>query len=204
MNASRNSPTRIPGADQRAGVDVIMFPGPSPTTEMRSWAAVGRRYRGVAELTLLTLVAILTLAVVRLAAAPPAAEPTGAVPITAGLRTTPPVGAEPVTHPRMIAPETASAGEQIIVLVYAYPGRCGPTELKFDNEPVTHRLNRYLGSPHPDWIEMFMILDVPVGALRGRHEVQLYGPDTDPTSSHCGTKPDDRTLLATLAITLGP
>jgi len=116
----------------------------------------------------------------------------------------PPGSAVPVTHPRMIAPQTASPGEQITVLVYAYRGRCGPTELRLDNLPVKHRLNRYLGSPNPDWIEMFMILDVPTGAFPGRHEIQLYGPDTGQTGTRCGTNPTDRTLLATLAITLGP
>jgi hypothetical protein len=104
----------------------------------------------------------------------------------------------------MMAPETASAGEQIIVLGYAYRGRCGPTELRFDNTPVTHRLNRYLGSPHPDWIEMFMMLDVPAGAPRGRHEIQLYGPGAGRTGARCGANPTDPTLLATVTITLGP
>jgi hypothetical protein len=198
MNESRNNPTRISDTDQRP-VDVIVFPGPSSTTETRPWTAVRRRFRGLVELGLLTLVIILTLAVVRLASAPRAAESAGGVPIAAGSRTAPPIGAVPVTQPRMIAPETASAGEQIVVLVYAYRGRCGPTELRFDDMPVTHRLNRYLGSPHPDWIEMFMILDVPTNTSRGRHDIQLYGPGPG-----CYTNPTGRTLLATLTITLGP
>ena len=50
------------------------------------------------------------------------------------------------------------------MLAYAYRDQCGPTELRFDNTPVTHRLDRYIGSPHPDWIEMFMTLDVPAEA----------------------------------------
>jgi hypothetical protein len=203
MNESRNDPTLIVDTDQRP-VDVIVFPGRSSTTETRSWAAVHRRFRGLVELGLLTLVIILALAVVRLASASRPAEPTGGASITTGSRTVPPGSAVPVTHPRMIAPETASPGEQIIVLVYAYRGGCGPTELRFDDMPVIHRLNRYLGSPHADWIEMFMILDVPTGAFRGRHEIQLFGPGTGRTGSRCGVKPTDRTLLATLAITLGP
>jgi hypothetical protein len=203
MNGFRNSTTRISDTDQRP-VDVMMFPGPSPTKETRSRAVLRRRFRGLADLTLLTLVIILSMAVVRLAAAPRAAEPTGAASIAAGSRTTPPGSAVPVTHPRMIAPETVSPGEQIIVLAFAYRGRCGPTELRFDNTPVTHRLNRYLGSPHPDWIEMFMILDVPVEAPRGRHEIQLHGPDAGRTSARCGANPTDHTLLATVTITLGP
>jgi hypothetical protein len=203
MNESRNNPTRISDTDQRP-VDVIVFPGPSSTTETQRWAVVRRRFHGLLDLTLMTLVAILTLAVVRLASAPPAAETASGASIVAGSRTTPPGSAVPVTHPRMIAPETASPGEQIIVLIYAYRGRCGPTELRLDDMPVTHRLNRYLGSPHPDWIEIFMILDVPAGAFRGRHEIQLYGPGAGPASPRCGANPTDRALLATVAITLGP
>lgn len=204
MNESRNNTPRISDTDQRP-VDVIVFPGPpSSTTEPQPWTAVRRRFRSLVELTLLTLVIILTVAVVRLASAARPAEPTGGSLITTDPRTAPPGSAVPVTHPRMIAPQTASPGEQITVLVYAYRGRCGPTELRLDNLPVKHRLNRYLGSPNPDWIEMFMILDVPTGAFPGRHEIQLYGPDTGQTGTRCGTNPTDRTLLATLAITLGP
>ena len=203
MNESRNNTPRISDTDQRP-VDVIVFPGPPSTPEPRPWTAVRRRFRSLVELTLLTLVIILTVAVVRLASAARPAEPTGGSSITTDPRTAPPGSTVPVTHPRMIAPQTASPGEQITVLVYAYRGRCGPTELRLDNLPVKHRLNRYLGSPNPDRIEMFMILDVPTGAFPGRHEIQLYGPDTGQTGTRCGTNPTDRTLLATLAITLGP
>jgi hypothetical protein len=186
MNGTRNDTS----ADQRP-VDVIVFPGPSPIGEARSWAVVRRRFHGLVDLILVTLVIILTVAVARLASVPRPAEPVGAASITAG-------------SPRMIAPETASAGEQIVVLVYAYRGRCGATELRFDDAPVAHRLSRYLGSPNPDWIEMFMILDVPADATRGRHEIQLYGPGAGGTGSGCGAGSTDHALLATLTITLGP
>src|SRR4051812_32079711 len=136
MDESRTNPTRISDTDQRP-VDVIVFPGPSSTTQTRSWAAFGRRFRGLVELTLLALVIILAVAVVRLGSPPPAAEPPSGSTITAASGTAPPVSVVPVTHPRMIAPETASAGEQITVLAYAHRGRCGTTELRFDNTPVT-------------------------------------------------------------------
>jgi hypothetical protein len=201
MNGPRNDRTR-PDTDRRP-VDVIMFPRPSSTTEARSWAVVHHRFRGPVELAVLTLVIALTVAVVRLASPPHTAEPTGGTSMAIASRTTPPGSAVPASHPRMITPKTASPGEQIIVLVYAYRSRCGPTELRFDNAPVTHRLHRYLGSPHPHWIEMFMVLDVPAGAPRGDHEIQLYGPGIGRTRHRCDN-PADRTLLTTVAITLGP
>jgi hypothetical protein len=201
MNGSHNDPTRTVDIDPFP-VDVIVFRGSSSITDTRSWAAIGRRFRGLVELSLLTLVTILTVAVVRLTSASPMAETSGASPFAG--RTAPPGSAVPVTRPRMIAPGTASPGEQIIVLVYAYRDRCGPVELRLDNAPVTHRLNRYLGSPHPDWIEMFMILELPATAFRGRHDIQLYGPGGSRTGSGCTANPTSSTLIATVAIMLDP
>jgi hypothetical protein len=51
---------------------------------------------------------------------------------------------------------------------------------------------------------MFMILDLPAAATRGRHEIQLYGPGPGRTSTHCNTNPTDRVLMATITVTLGP
>lgn len=169
-----HNPTQFPDA-----LDLVVFPGPSPPTA----TGTRRRFHGLVECALLVLVVVLTWMVV---SAPRGAEPTES---TA-------VGAAPVARPRLLTPDTASPGEQIVVLAYAYRRGCGPTELRFDDAPVVHRLNRYLGSPHPDWVELFMILDVPAGAYRGRHEIQLYGPANHP----CGT---GSTLLATVPITLG-
>jgi hypothetical protein len=169
-------------------VDIITFPGTDPTDK----PTVHRRLRRLVEPGLMTIGIVLAVA--------GAQNATG--PDTAGTRTAPAAVTTLVGHPRLIAPTTASAGERIIVLAYAHRGRCGPTELRFDGDPVTHRLNRYIGSPDPDWIEMFMTLDVPTVATRGRHEVQLYGPGRN--GGRCDYASTQLELLATVTITLGP
>jgi hypothetical protein len=105
----------------------------------------------------------------------------------------------------VIAPHSASAGEQVPVLVYRYRGPCGPVTLMFDDDPVVHRLTRYAGSPDPGWTEMFMTLDVPESAAPGPHEIALYGPPpTGVDESHCADGTVRRGQLATTTITLGP
>jgi hypothetical protein len=107
--------------------------------------------------------------------------------------------------PRLIAPGTASAGEQIPVLAYHYRGPRGPVTLMFDDTPVVHRLTRYAGTPDPGWTEMFMTLDVPGSATPGSHEIALYGPPpAGIDESNYVDGAERRQQLATTTITLGP
>ncbi|GAA1033373.1 hypothetical protein GCM10009557_34900 [Virgisporangium ochraceum] len=112
-----------------------------------------------------------------------------------------PQAASRAEPPRLVAPGFASAGERIPVLAFAYRGRCGPTGLRFDDAPVAHRLTRYAGSPPSDRVEMFMTLDVPATATRGRHEIQLYGPGPQ---ARCPAGSATPTRLAVGTVILGP
>jgi hypothetical protein len=170
-------------------VDIITFPGTDPTGR----PSLRRRLRGLVEPGLLTIAIVLAAVAVGQHATGP--DATGSRPAPAAVGSL-------VGQPRLIAPDTASAGERITVLAYAYRDRCGPTELRFDGDPVTHRLNRYIGSPDPGWIEMFMTLDVPSEATRGRHEVQLYGPGRN--GGRCGDGSTRPELLDAVTVTLGP
>jgi hypothetical protein len=128
-----------------------------------------------------------------------------AAPPTHGASVAYTVGPAKATHPRLIVPRTASAGEQVPVLAYRYRGPCGPVTLMFDDTPVVHRLTRYAGSPDPAWIEMFLTLDVPKSATPGPHEIALYGqPSGGVGESTCGNGAERRQQLATTTITLGP
>jgi hypothetical protein len=107
--------------------------------------------------------------------------------------------------PRLIAPDTASAGERVPLLAYRYRGSCGPVLLMFDDTPVVHRLTRYAGAPGSGWTEMFMTLDVPESATPGSHEIALHGPPPPFTDeSTCVGGAGRRQQLATTTITLGP
>jgi hypothetical protein len=107
--------------------------------------------------------------------------------------------------PRLIAPDTASAGEKVPLLAYRYRGPCGPVILTFDDTPVVHRLTRHAGAHGSGWTEMFMTLDVPESATPGSHEIALYGPPPPSTEeSDCVGGGGRRQQLATTTITLGP
>src|SRR5688572_13359147 len=118
MNRSRNSMTRITdtGHDR---VDVIMFPGTFPTTDPRSRAALRCRIRWLVDLGLMATVIVLVVAVTQPASGPDAAAPIPAASISGGSHTASSAGGARASHPRLIAPDTASAGEQITVLAYA-------------------------------------------------------------------------------------
>jgi hypothetical protein len=172
--------------ETRESVDIITFPGTDPADR----PTLRRRIRRLVEPGLMTIGIVLAAVMV-------GQHSTGRE--TTGSRPAPGTVSAIVGQPRLIAPGTASAGERITVLAFAYRDRCGPTELRLDGEPVTHRLNRYVGSPDPAWIEMFMTLDVPSEATRGRHEIQLYGPGR--ANGRCAT---DLELLAAVTVILGP
>jgi hypothetical protein len=140
--------------------DVLMFPGPEPTVTAR---------RVLLPATVLVVLLVLVAC---------------AYGSTMGFGAT---GRGPAAAdgPRLIAPDAVSAGERIPVFVDADRRACGRTELRFDDDPVEHRLTRYAPTG------VFMTLDVPATATRGRHEIR----------AGCSTS---ATRPAVVTVTVGP
>jgi hypothetical protein len=179
-------------------------PTASPSERLPPQAMDRRRLRRLVEPGFLVIVGAVVLIAAQVTTSRKDPDTDREAPPTHGASVAYTVGPVEAT-PRLIAPNTASAGEQIPVLVYRYRGPGGPVTLRFDDIPVVHRLTRYAGTPDLGWTEMFMTLDVPKSATPGPHEITLYGPPSagiDESSYVDGA--ERRQQLATTTITLGP
>jgi hypothetical protein len=120
-----------------------------------------------------------------------------AAPSPVGMSAAPAV---PDIQPRLIAPAIAAPGEWIVVLAFKNAGLCGQAELRFDGSPLHHRLTGNAGSRLPNWVEMFLAVQVPRSATTGMHTVDLYGS----AANLCNEVGKHQAKLATTTIIVGP
>jgi hypothetical protein len=197
--------------DVRAGPDIIVLgpdepgspPGPDVDSLVRGGWALARRLRRFIEPSVLILCVGVGLSVLYVMdergspAAAPAASPSSPTSGTAS------VAWASAHRPRLLAPETASPGERLMVLAFRNRRLCGPAEIRLDGAPVAHRLARNIGPLDADWMEIFMTVDLPRSAAPGPREIELYGPMRGgPTGPICGDSPEHQGKLAGRTITV--
>jgi hypothetical protein len=103
---------------------------------------------------------------------------------------------------RLITPGTATQGQQLIVLGHRNSGLCGPAELRFDGNPVRHRILAYAGDHDDTYQQLFMSMDVPRSAAPGTHRIELFGPVRSTRGSICGDVPEHQARIDTATISI--
>jgi hypothetical protein len=91
--------------------------------------------------------------------------------------------------PGLIAPPTGRPGQPITVVGFRDIDLCGPSELRFDDAPVVHRVDATARPRTPDLLAVFIVMQVPTTATPGPHRIQLWGPAHGGRRTVCGDMP---------------
>jgi hypothetical protein len=102
--------------------------------------------------------------------------------------------------PGLIAPATARPGQPITVVGFRDSTLCGPSELRFDDNPVVYRVDATARERNPGWVQVIMVMSVPDTADPGSHLIQLYGPARGGDRTICGNVSVHQEKLDTLEI----
>ena len=177
-------------------------PGPGDTisagaSEHPQWTRWARR--------LLMPVLLLALAGVALAVRGPAmAGNPDPPPSKAPITTVPLRPALPPSGPGLIAPTTGRPGQPITVVGFHDINLCGPSELRFDDATVVHRVNATARPRAPELLAVFMVMEVPSTASAGPHRIQFWGPVHGGPGTVCGNVPVHQEELDAVDIEITP
>jgi hypothetical protein len=154
---------------------------------------------------LVTPVILLALAGVAIAVRGPAVagNPVGQ-PSTAPVTTDPMSLVRPPSGPGLIAPPTGRPGQSITVVGFRDINLCGPSELRFDDGPVTHRVDATARPRAPELLAVFMVMVVPTTANPGPHRIQFWGPAHGGRRTVCGDVPVHQEELDAVDIEITP
>jgi hypothetical protein len=154
---------------------------------------------------LMTPVLLLALAGVAFAVRGPAVSwNPGGQPSPAPVTTQPLQLARPPSGPGLIAPPTGRPGQPITVVGFRDSRLCGPSELRFDDAPVVHRVDATARPRTPGLLEVIMVMEVPSTANPGPHGIQLWGPAHGGRRTVCGDVPVHQEELDAVDIEITP
>jgi hypothetical protein len=174
------------------GADVISA-GPDGRPQWTKWS--GR---------LMTPVLLLVVAGVAFAFRGPVAggEP-DAGPPTAPATSDPGQMIRTSSGPGLMAPPVGRPGQHITVVGFRDINLCGPSEVRFDDEAVSQRVDATARPRTPELLAVFIVMQVPSTATPGTHRIQLWGPAHGGRRT-CGDVPSHQAQLDAVDIEITP